>query len=92
MGIEVNGINCCGCGAPLTLPKSGARKIKCPYCEVENITSTAGCGINTGIYPQLDSIKIEIKAIKSTANSLYGENDPSAKFNFTGSGTSAFFR
>lgn len=62
------------------------------YCEVENITSTAGCGINTGIYPQLDSIKIEIKAIKSTAYSLYGENDPGAKFNFTGSGTSAFFR
>ncbi|MBO7732892.1 MAG: hypothetical protein J6S67_10075 [Methanobrevibacter sp.] len=62
------------------------------YCEVENITSTTNCAINTGIYPQLNSIKIEIKAIKSTAYSLYGENDPAAKFNFTGSGTSAFFR
>lgn len=46
MGIEVNSINCCGCGAPLTLPKSGARKIKCPYCEVENIISSSTAGVS----------------------------------------------
>lgn len=76
----------------LALMLANLKKKRKYYCEVESITSTAGCGINTGIYPQLDSIKIEIKAIKSTAYSLYGENDPGAKFNFTGSGTNAFFR
>jgi len=71
----------------------GSMKKKRPYyCEVEWIKSTTNCAINTGIYPDMATIKIEIKAIKSTAYSLYGENDPAAKFNFTGSGTNAFFR
>ncbi len=50
MGIEVNRITCCGCGAPLEMPQAGAKKIKCPYCDVENIigASVGAPGIFNG--------------------------------------------
>ena len=41
MGIEVNSLNCNGCGAPLDPPKGAMRRIKCPYCGVENIIKGA---------------------------------------------------
>ena len=41
MGIEVNSLNCNGCGAPLDPPKGAMRRVKCPYCGVENIIKGA---------------------------------------------------
>lgn len=74
----------------LALMLATLKKKRPYYCEVEWIKSTTNCAINTGIYPDLATIKVECRAIKFTGVSLFGEIDPNARFNFTGSGANCY--
>ena len=51
------------------------RKPKLPYdAEVEYLKSTGTQWINTLVYPDLSSAKIEIQAVKATGYTLFGAN------------------
>ena len=65
-----------------TITQYGRRII--PVKTIKNPTKAAY--INTGVYPKLDTIKVQTKAIKDTGYSLFGTYDSSHNgvFNLTG--------
>ena len=63
------------------------------FTEVEYLQSTnRNCYINTSVFPNLENIKLEIRAIKETGFSLFGSYEASMHFNLTGSGNYNYLR
>ena len=63
------------------------------FTEVEYIESTnRNCWIDTQVFPVMDTIKLEIRAVKETGYSLFGSYETGKNFNFTGTSGKNYLR